>query len=169
VSIALPRIGQDLLVPQDQLQWLVSAYSLTSGCMLLLFGRLADIWGRKKAFIIGSFSVAAFTLGCGFANSMHTLSQSISISINVNHRLSYPRHTACISGHWIGGYNTSGHWHSCTIVSSFPVTLYRICKFCSRSASWGWIGIGFGWSSDTGYSVCTFIRSSVQNFADWRT
>ncbi|OJA19940.1 hypothetical protein AZE42_08045 [Rhizopogon vesiculosus] len=68
VSISLPTIGKDIDIQEDQLQWLASAYSLSSGCLLLFFGRLADLYGRKKAFMIGSLCQIAFSLGCGFAN-----------------------------------------------------------------------------------------------------
>ncbi|KAG5645961.1 hypothetical protein DXG03_004753 [Asterophora parasitica] len=66
VSISLSTIGRDLSIEEIQLQWLVSAYPLSSGCLLLVFGRLADLHGRKKTFILGSLVLAAFTLGCGF-------------------------------------------------------------------------------------------------------
>ncbi|OAX31939.1 MFS general substrate transporter [Rhizopogon vinicolor AM-OR11-026] len=70
VSISLPTIGKDIDIQEDQLQWLASAYSLSSGCLLLFFGRLADLYGRKKAFMIGSLCQIAFSLGCGFANGV---------------------------------------------------------------------------------------------------
>ncbi|KAF8066838.1 putative efflux transporter [Lyophyllum atratum] len=73
VSISLSTIGRDLHIQEIQLQWLVSAYPLSSGCLLLVFGRLADLYGRKKTFILGSICLSAFTLGCGFANDSVTL------------------------------------------------------------------------------------------------
>ncbi|KAG1738412.1 major facilitator superfamily domain-containing protein [Suillus paluster] len=73
VSIALPTIGQDIGIQEDQLQWLVSAYSLSSGCLLLFFGRIADLHGRKKAFIVGSSFQLVFSLGGGFADDGNTL------------------------------------------------------------------------------------------------
>ncbi|KAG2047019.1 MFS general substrate transporter [Suillus hirtellus] len=72
-SISLPTIEKDLNIKEEELQWLISAYSLSSGCFLLFFGRLADIYGRKKAFMIGTLSQVAFSLGCGFAQSGTTL------------------------------------------------------------------------------------------------
>ncbi|KAF7980644.1 hypothetical protein HWV62_37456 [Athelia sp. TMB] len=68
VSIALPIIGHDLNIPSERLQWLVSAYSLSSGCFLVFFGRLADLYGRKRVFVAGSLWLAVFSLGLGFAN-----------------------------------------------------------------------------------------------------
>ncbi|KAI6037704.1 major facilitator superfamily domain-containing protein [Pisolithus marmoratus] len=73
ISISLPMIGRDIGIPEDQLQWLLSAYALSSGCLLLFFGRLADLHGRKKAFIIGMFIQLVFALGCGFASNGITL------------------------------------------------------------------------------------------------
>ncbi|KAB5592523.1 MFS-type transporter [Ceratobasidium theobromae] len=75
LSIALPDIGANLGISQAELQWLVSSYALTSGCFLLLFGRLADLFGRKKVFLIGSFWFMVWSIGCGFAPS--------SIALNV--------------------------------------------------------------------------------------
>ncbi|KAG2031738.1 major facilitator superfamily domain-containing protein [Suillus americanus] len=73
VSISLPTIERDLNITEVQLQWLVSAYSLSSGCLLMFFGRLADIYGRKKAFMIGTLCQVAFSLGSGFAQNAITL------------------------------------------------------------------------------------------------
>ncbi|KAF8992537.1 major facilitator superfamily domain-containing protein [Cyathus striatus] len=72
-SISLPTIGHELGVEESELQWLLSAYSLSSGCLLLVFGRLADLHGRKKTFLLGSFWLMAFTLGCGFTSDITTL------------------------------------------------------------------------------------------------
>ncbi|KAG2739349.1 efflux transporter [Suillus brevipes Sb2] len=73
VAIALPTIERDLNIKEEQLQWLVSAYTLSSGCLLLFFGRLADIYGRKKAFMIGTLCQVVFSLGGGFAQDGITL------------------------------------------------------------------------------------------------
>jgi len=58
VVIILPTIGRDLNIPAARQQWIVSAYSLTFGCFLLLWGRIADVIGKKKVFIWGSASGA---------------------------------------------------------------------------------------------------------------
>ncbi|KAL5485602.1 hypothetical protein ACEPAI_6643 [Sanghuangporus weigelae] len=72
-SISLPSIGRAFNEPEDSLQWVVSAYSLSSGCLLIFFGRLADLYGRKKAFMIGTVWLGVFSLGCGFANNINAL------------------------------------------------------------------------------------------------
>ncbi|KII89636.1 hypothetical protein PLICRDRAFT_39748 [Plicaturopsis crispa FD-325 SS-3] len=73
VTIAMPKIQSELNIADAKLQWLVSAYSLSSGCLLLFFGRLADLHGRKKTFLIGSLFLTVFTLACGFAKDELTL------------------------------------------------------------------------------------------------
>ncbi|KAF9077668.1 putative efflux transporter [Rhodocollybia butyracea] len=73
VAISLPTMEQDLHIPQAALQWVVSANPLSSGCLLLLFGRLADLYGKKKAFLIGSLWFLVFSLGCAFSQNPVTL------------------------------------------------------------------------------------------------
>ncbi|KAI0906004.1 major facilitator superfamily transporter [Ustulina deusta] len=58
VVIILPTIGRDLNIPESRLQWIVSAYALTFGTFLLLWGRIADIYGKRDIFIWGSAFVA---------------------------------------------------------------------------------------------------------------
>lgn len=69
LSIALPKIQQDLNMPESQLQWISSAFSLTNGCFLLLSGRVADVYGRKACFIAG---VAWHALWCLIGGFMHS-------------------------------------------------------------------------------------------------
>ncbi|KAH7135414.1 drug resistance protein [Dendryphion nanum] len=52
--IILPTIGRHLNIPDSRQQWIVSAYNLTFGCFLLLWGRLADVYGKRLIFIWGS-------------------------------------------------------------------------------------------------------------------
>ncbi|KAI9171487.1 Efflux pump terJ [Paramyrothecium foliicola] len=61
VVIIMPTIGRELGIPESRLQWIVSSYSLTFGCFLLLWGRVADIYGKRLIFIAGSVWVTAMT------------------------------------------------------------------------------------------------------------
>jgi EmrB/QacA subfamily drug resistance transporter len=70
VNIALPTLTKDLGSDLYQMKWVVIAYLLTITCLVLPFGRLADIYGRKPIFELG-FSI--FTLGsalCGISPSL---------------------------------------------------------------------------------------------------
>ena len=73
VNVALPSIQTDLEFSQANLQWVISAYALVFGGFLLLGGRIADIVGRRRVFIVG---LIAFTIGsllCGLAWSEESL------------------------------------------------------------------------------------------------
>ncbi|KIK00288.1 hypothetical protein K443DRAFT_100688 [Laccaria amethystina LaAM-08-1] len=73
ITIALPTIGKEFHLQENELQWLVSAYPLSSGCLLLVFGRVADLYGRKKVFLCGSLFLAVFTLACSFQHDVISL------------------------------------------------------------------------------------------------
>ncbi|MET9604953.1 MFS transporter [Streptomyces sp. NPDC006512] len=53
LNVALPVLGKDLGLGQSALQWAVTAFALPSGGFLLLFGRIADLYGRKRLFLTG--------------------------------------------------------------------------------------------------------------------
>ncbi|MEU9305173.1 MFS transporter [Streptomyces sp. NPDC048269] len=53
LNVALPVLGKDLGLSRSALQWAVTAFALPSGGFLLLFGRIADLYGRKKLFLTG--------------------------------------------------------------------------------------------------------------------
>src|SRR6201991_2774681 len=69
VNAALPSIGKALDFSQDNLSWVVNAYTLTFGGFLLLGGRLADLLGRRRVFIAGLVLFAAASLAGGLAQS----------------------------------------------------------------------------------------------------
>ena len=67
VGIALPAIGHDFKAGLSDLQWVVTAYTLTLAGLLLFAGALGDRYGRKLTFIIGVIWFAAASLLCGVA------------------------------------------------------------------------------------------------------
>ncbi|MFI7672215.1 MFS transporter [Actinophytocola sp. NPDC049390] len=67
VSVALPSIRDDLGFATTGLAWAVNAYFLAFGGLLLLFGRAADLWGRRRAFLLGVTLFGAASLLCGLA------------------------------------------------------------------------------------------------------
>jgi EmrB/QacA subfamily drug resistance transporter len=69
VNVALPSIGTDLQFSQDDLSWVVNGYTLFFGGFLLLGGRLADLLGRRRLFIIGLALFAVASLAGGLATS----------------------------------------------------------------------------------------------------
>src|SRR3954451_14646783 len=69
VNVALPSIGQALHFSQDDLSWVVNAYTLTFGGFLLLGGRMADLIGRRRMFIAGLVLFSGASLAGGLAQS----------------------------------------------------------------------------------------------------
>ncbi|MFC9588015.1 MFS transporter [Streptomyces yangpuensis] len=53
LNVALPVLGEDLGMSRSALQWAITAFALPSGGFLLLFGRIADLYGRKRLFLTG--------------------------------------------------------------------------------------------------------------------
>jgi EmrB/QacA subfamily drug resistance transporter len=69
VIVALHSIGEDLGFSRAGLQWVVSAYVLFFAGFLLLSGRVADLWGRRRAFVAGLALFTAASLLCGLSVS----------------------------------------------------------------------------------------------------
>ncbi len=69
VNVALPEMQVDLGFSQDNLQWVISAYTLAFGGFLLLGGRLADVLGRRRVFLVGLSLFTVASLVGGLATS----------------------------------------------------------------------------------------------------
>jgi EmrB/QacA subfamily drug resistance transporter len=73
VNVALPSIKSDLHFSETNLQWVISAYAILFGGVLLLGGRLADLLGRRRLFVAGLSLFSASSLLCGLAWSEGSL------------------------------------------------------------------------------------------------
>jgi EmrB/QacA subfamily drug resistance transporter len=69
VIVALPVVGRDLGFAPEDLQWVITAYVLFFGGFLLLAGRLSDLYGRRRMFVVGLAVFTASSLACGLAGS----------------------------------------------------------------------------------------------------
>src|SRR2546427_1163547 len=71
VNVALPSIKTDLGFSQESLQWVITAYAIFFGGVLLLGGRLADLLGRRRLFMAGRapFSPTSVVAGLAWAGS----------------------------------------------------------------------------------------------------
>ena len=67
VNVSLPTIGRDLHFSETSLQWVVTAYALTFGGLLLLGGRAADLLGRRRILMLGLAVFTAASMACGLA------------------------------------------------------------------------------------------------------
>src|SRR5438045_2509998 len=73
VNVALPSIQRDLHFSQADLTWVVNAYMIAFASFLLMAGRLGDLAGRKKVFLLGLALFTAASALCGFAGSQGML------------------------------------------------------------------------------------------------
>jgi EmrB/QacA subfamily drug resistance transporter len=73
VNVALPSIQTDLHVAETTVQWVLIAYAITFGGFLLLGGRMADLLGRKRIFIVGLVLFTIASLVCGLATNIGVL------------------------------------------------------------------------------------------------
>jgi EmrB/QacA subfamily drug resistance transporter len=73
VGVALPSIREDLGFSETSLAWVVNAYLLTYGGFLLLGGRLGDLFGHTRLFLIGITLFTLASLACGLATSQEAL------------------------------------------------------------------------------------------------
>jgi EmrB/QacA subfamily drug resistance transporter len=73
VNVAIPSIQTDLNVTETTVQWVLIAYAITFGGFLLLGGRMADLLGRKRIFLLGLVLFTVASLVCGLANNISVL------------------------------------------------------------------------------------------------
>src|ERR1700733_226820 len=73
VNVALPSIQRDLSFSQPNLAWVVNAYLITFGGLLLFAGRLGDLVGRKRVFMVGLTLFTLASLACGLSDSQGVL------------------------------------------------------------------------------------------------
>jgi MFS transporter, DHA2 family, methylenomycin A resistance protein len=73
VNLALKHIGADFHTGVSELQWIVDAYNLVYASLLLTAGTLADLYGRRRIFVLGIVLFSFGSLACGLAPNTETL------------------------------------------------------------------------------------------------
>jgi EmrB/QacA subfamily drug resistance transporter len=138
VNVSLPSIQRDLHIGISELEWVVNAYALTFGVLLLTGGKLADLLGRRRIFVIGLviFTVSSFV--CGISNSATTLIaartvQGVGAALMNPATLSIitatfpPRQRGMAIGIWAG-------------VSAMALAIGPLIGgFLTEHASWSWV------------------------------
>jgi EmrB/QacA subfamily drug resistance transporter len=79
VNVALPTIGEDLNFSRENLQWVITAYTIAFGGFLLLGGRAADLLGRRRVFMVGValFTIASLVCGLSTSEGMLIVSRAV--------------------------------------------------------------------------------------------
>src|SRR6266536_1005054 len=138
VNVALPSIQRDLEVSVSSLEWVVNAYFLTFAVLMLTGGKLADLFGRRRIFIVGLVVFTASSLACGLATSGEMLIawravQGVGAALMNPATLSIitatfpPRQRGMAMGIWVG-------------VSAVALALGPITGgLLSEHAHWSWI------------------------------
>jgi EmrB/QacA subfamily drug resistance transporter len=101
VNVAIPSIRADLNANFGEIEFVVSAYTLTYACLLVTGGRLGDNYGRKTLFVIGLAVFAAASAGCGLAPTSNLLIWARAIQ-GVGGALMYPQVLAIIQINFSG-------------------------------------------------------------------
>src|ERR671939_1319149 len=73
VNVALPSIQRDLGIGVSELEWVVNGYALTFAVLMLTGGKLADLLGRRRIFVVGLTVFTGASLWCGLADSVGML------------------------------------------------------------------------------------------------
>src|SRR3954451_25204810 len=68
VNVAIPSIQKDLKIAESTVQWVITAYAITFGGFLLLGGRMADLLGRRRIFLVGLVVFTVASLACGLSS-----------------------------------------------------------------------------------------------------
>jgi EmrB/QacA subfamily drug resistance transporter len=73
VNVALPSIQRDLGADLSELEWIVTGYALTFASLMLVGGKVADAYGRRRIFVLGIIVFTTASLFCGLASSSEVL------------------------------------------------------------------------------------------------
>src|ERR1700704_1519036 len=73
VNVALPALQTDLQATITDVQWVIEAYALFLGALILVGGSLGDQFGRKRVFLLGVVLFTVASIGCGLATSARAL------------------------------------------------------------------------------------------------
>ena len=152
LNVALPTLVRDLGATSSELQWIVDAYALVFGGLLLVFGSLADHVGRKRTFIVGLIAFACGSAWAAFSGSVPVLIAARA-SMGIGAALMMPSTLSIITdvfrddaerqraiGFWagtsgvgfalgpiIGGLLLSHFWWGSVFLINVPIAVLGVC------------------------------------------
>jgi EmrB/QacA subfamily drug resistance transporter len=139
VNVALPTIQRELHLSVSGLEWVVSSYLLTLGGLLLVGGRLADVYGRRRLFMIGLAMFTLSSLAAGLAGSGSVLIASRAVQ-GVGAALLMPTTLAIIMASFASAKERTtaiGIWAA---IGALALGLGPVIGgLISQHTRWGWI------------------------------
>jgi EmrB/QacA subfamily drug resistance transporter len=139
VNVAIPAIQRDLHLNRAGLEWVVSGYILVFASLLLAGGRLADIFGRRRLFLVGLSIFTAASLAAGLAGGVDVLVASRAVQ-GLGAALLTPTTLALISANYPDPRERTaavGVWSG---VGALALAVGPLLGgLISQHASWGWI------------------------------
>lgn len=138
VNVALPAISADLGGGLSSQQWVVDAYLLTLGSVILLAGSLSDVFGRKRVLLAGLIGFGVFSLGCALAPTAGALIGSRALQ-GAAAALLVPSSLALIMDAYAAGgrERAIGIWTAFTSVASIAGPV--LGGVLVDSLSWRWV------------------------------
>src|SRR6478672_11412765 len=139
INVAIPAIQQDLHLTTSGLEWVVSSYILVFASLLLAGGRLADVWGRKRLFLIGLSIFTGASLVAGFAGNVDVLVISRAVQ-GLGAALVTPTTLAIISATFTEGRQRAAAVGIWSAVGALALAVGPLLGgLLSQYLSWGWI------------------------------
>jgi len=138
VNVALPAIDRDLSAGFSSLQWVVDAYLLTLGALVLVGGSLGDIFGRRRMFLVGLVGFMLASGACGLAPSAGTLIGARAIQ-GVAAALLVPGSLALLSSTFAPADRSRavGSWSALATLASAAGPF--VGGYLVDAASWRWV------------------------------
>lgn len=156
INVAIPAIERDLHLTTSGLEWIVSSYILVFASLLLAGGRLADVWGRKRVFLVGLAVFTASSLVAGFAGSVDVLVASRAVQ-GLGAALMTPTTLAIISATFAQGRQRAAAVGVWSAVGALALAVGPLLGgVLSEYLSWGWI-----FFINVPVGVVTFVLAAV--------
>ena len=139
INVAIPAIERDLHLTTSGLEWIVSSYILVFASLLLAGGRLADVWGRKRVFLIGLSIFTGASLVAGFAGTVDVLVAARAVQ-GLGAALLTPTTLAIISATFAEGRQRAAAVGIWSAVGALALAVGPLLGgLLSEHLSWGWI------------------------------
>jgi EmrB/QacA subfamily drug resistance transporter len=106
VNVALPSIAEDLAFAESDLQWVITAYVLFTGGLLMLGGRATDLFGRRRVFLGGLTVFALASLASGLASSPEALVAARAVQ-GIGAAMLAPGALSIVTTTYVGGQRTA--------------------------------------------------------------